>query len=186
MTLKELEKEVLALCHESVLEDRNAFIAAVRRALAEIYTERDRCELFHEYVPEENGSVGLRRIDVAKKDGRFLAPRTPPLGSDGEPISGAFTHGSEIFLPHGFSGDVLLEYKRLPEPLSFSATDATLDVSRECEHLVATLVAAYLLLDGNEALADYYMGLYREGMAAVKVYNRQRTGTKYTDTTGWA
>lgn len=187
MTLKELEKEVLALCFESSIEDNSAFIGATRRALARIATERDLTELFSVYISDEDVTdESHRRYDLKKSDERFLAFLSPPRCDQSSPIQGAFTFGTEIFIPKGYTGYVFIEYKRSPEIISYSTADTELDVAKECEHLVGLLVAAYLLLDGNEALADYYMNLYREGIAEVKLYNRRAYNAEYTDTTGWA
>ena len=187
MTIKELEKEVLALCFESSTEDNAAFIGAVRRALSQIATERDRAEIHAIYISlDEPCNESHRRYDLSEIDGRFLAFRTAPKCNQTQLIPGAFTYGSEAFIPRDYEGYIFLEYKRRPELISYSTTDAELDVAGECEHLLGILVASYLLLDGNEALADYYMNLYREGMASVKIYNRRAHNAEYTDTTGWA
>lgn len=187
MTLKELEAEVLALCFESSIEDSSAFIGATRRALSQIATERDRSELFSAYIPKDAPSEESHRlIDVGERDKRFLAFRTPPKKNQTEAIVGAFTYLDKVFIPKDYSGYVFIEYKRQADLISFATTDAELDVAKECEHLLGLLVASYLLLDGNETLADYYMSLYREGMAAVKIYNRPSQNTDYIDTTGWA
>ena len=187
MTLKELEAEVLALCFESSIEDSSAFIGATRRALLQIATERDISEIFSSYIAkDEPCNESHRMIDLSEHDERFIAFRTPPKKNQTEDIKGAFTYGTKAFIPKDYSGFVFVEYKRQPEVLSFAASDSVLDVSKECEHLLGLLVASYLLLDGNEALADYYMSLYSEGMASVKIYNRRAHNAEYKDTTGWA
>lgn len=186
MTLKELELEVLALTFEGSIEDNTAFISAVRRALMRIATERDYKELICLYQESADTGEYYVRYDLKENDERFLAFAKIPADERGNPIPGARTLTSLALIPKSYKGYVVFEYKRSAEMVSYSDTERELDVPKECEHLVGLLVAAFLLLDGNEALADYYMNLYREGIAAVKVYNRERLGFDYLDTTGWA
>jgi len=186
MTLKELELEVLALTFESSIEDNTAFISAVRRALMRIATERDYKEIICLYQGNPDTVEAYVKYDLKEEDERFLSFTKIPADERGNPIPGARTFLSLALVPKEYCGYVVFEYKRSPEIVSYSDTDRELDVPKECQHLLGLLVSSFLLLDGNEALADYYMNLYREGIAAVKVYNRERLSFDYLDTTGWA
>lgn len=126
-----------------------------------------------------------REYDMTDFDPHFIAFAAPPLTSCGDAIPAAVAEGKLLKLPRSFSGAVRVKYKRGFSPLKGDRTQSV-DVARECEHLIAPLAAAYLLLDGDEKLAEYYVSLYRDGMAAVKLYNRRTTSGEYRDVLGWA
>ena len=52
--------------------------------------------------------------------------------------------------------------------------------------IVPLLAAAYVWLDDDAEKAQYYMSLYRDGMASLKLYSPRCVSTEYEDVTGWA
>jgi hypothetical protein len=88
-------------------------------------------------------------------------------------------------IPSDFSGKITLTYKRGAKNVTGIADEKIL-VPEGCGHLVALLAASYIWLDDDSEKAEYYMSLYREGMSAVKYYNRLQIGANYLSTNGWA
>ncbi len=105
--------------------------------------------------------------------------------ASGEPITGASTLGDTLKIPEDHFGKIIITYKSKPLPVTGNL-DEVIPLPTGCEHLCPLLVAAYVWLDDDPEKAQYYMSLYREGMASVKVYSRTSVGGTYNDVTGWA
>ena len=125
-------------------------------------------------------------INMKERDPLFLAFLNSPKDSSGKIIKNLRTEGSLIYIPSDFDGEINVSYKLMPRKILKGDLDTELDVSPECYHLLALRCAAYLLLEENEGLAEYYLSLYKSGMSAVKVYNRKDTSAIYEDVIGWA
>ncbi len=130
---------------------------------------------------EKSASYDMRRFDAS-----FLSFLDEPRNFKGEKIAGCTVFSSVFKLPLAYEGEIVIKYKRLFKKINDGDLDGTVDISEECEHLLALLIASYLLSDDNSELAMYYMNLYRDGMASVKVYNRGSIHTSYNDVLGWA
>ncbi len=128
----------------------------------------------------------FERVDVKSRDPLFLALLSAPKNGRGELIPGLRTEGGLLFIPREYEGEINLCYKRLPKEISKDATDAEIDISPECSHLLALRCAAYLLFDGNEGLAEYYLSLYNSALGALKLTMRKVTSESYSDVLGWA
>ena len=106
--------------------------------------------------------------------------------SAGRDIAGASICSGILKLPYSYVGEMNVTYRKRP-PLVYTDTpDAELGIDPECSHLVALLTAAYIWLDDDPDKAQYYMSLYRDGMAAVKMYGGGCADSGYKDVTGWA
>lgn len=128
----------------------------------------------------------LESFDIKKYDARFIAFSALPEDSSGRALEGARAEGRFLRLPRLYEGEVNVYYKRAPRYIKEGDIDGFIDVSDECSHLLPLLCAAYLLFDDNEGLSDYYLSLYKNGMSAVKVYNRSSLSSSYRDVLGWA
>ena len=126
------------------------------------------------------------KIELSKSDPLFLAFTSEPKNAKGEVIPGLKIEGSVVFVPHEYEGEIIVNYKRLPKKIQNGELDCEIDVSPECEHLLALRTAAYLLLDGNEGLAEHYLSLYKNGIGNLKYYTRKATSEGYYDVLGWA
>ena len=80
----------------------------------------------------------------------------------------------------------MLKYRCKPLFDIDTELDGELDIDPECEHLLALLSASYIWLDDDAEKAQYYMSLYREGMASLKLYSTRCVNAEYEDVTGWA
>ena len=110
------------------------------------------------------------------------APKTPC----GNIIAGAEICSDKISVPSSYSGEVVIDYRKAPARVSEDEPDKVLDVPRDTEHLIPLLTAAYMWLDDDSEKAYYYMSLYREAMAALKLYNTRSVDTGVGDVSGWA
>ena len=118
-------------------------------------------------------------------DGILSLFGTPKDGM-GNDIKGASICSGILKVPYAYVGEINVTYRKKP-PLVYTDTpDAELGIDPECSHLVALLTAAYIWLDDDPDKAQYYMSLYRDGMAAVKMYGGGCADSDYKDVTGWA
>lgn len=124
--------------------------------------------------------------DIKRECPDFLAFHSAPTDGYGREISGARVLGSVLEVPRDFEGEIRLTYKRMPKLLRSDTVDGEIDLPAECTHLFPLLVASYLWLDDNPELSASYLALYREGMAAVRLFNKRRIASEYEDVLGWA
>lgn len=136
-----------------------------------------------ENIPIYSKSV---RYELSKIDPLFLALTSAVTDSDGKPIPNLKVCGSSINVPAEYEGEILISYRRLPKKIGIGELDTPIDVSAECEHLLALRCAAYLLFDGNEGLAEYYLSLYKSGINALRLSLGGAASEKYLDVLGWA
>jgi hypothetical protein len=132
--------------------------------------------LFSEFV-----TFDMRKINPA-----FLGFSSFIKNEKGIAVPGVKTDGSLILVPRDYEGKIIVNYKRLPRKVRDGEIDTELDISSECEHLLALRCAAYLLLDENEGLAQYYLSLYKSGISAVKIYGGKEASQNFCDVLGWA
>lgn len=126
------------------------------------------------------------KYDMSKIAPLFLSFSDTVRDSAGKEIPNLKTEGSLIFVPAEYEGDINISYVRLPKRIAIGELDTEIDVPPDSAHLVALRCAAYLLLDGNEGLAEYYLSLYKSGISAVKYSLGRTTGEKFSDVLGWA
>ncbi len=115
----------------------------------------------------------------------FLGTHSLPRGRTGAIITGADISGGVMRLPYSYYGEVLLTYRRAPYVASGDDMEEEIDISREVEELLPLLVASYLWLDDDSDKAQYYMSLYRSGMATVQRAGSGEFASEYA-TNGWA
>lgn len=128
---------------------------------------------------------GFYEYDVKEYTNDFLSYVSMPEDENGHPITGASVSGNIISIPTEYCGRVLLKYKSAPTLIQGHENE-NLILPDGCEYLLPLLVAAYVWLDDDTDKAEYYMMLYRDGMAAVKAYNRVGVDTAYIVKDRWA
>lgn len=126
------------------------------------------------------------RFDMKLRDPLFLAFADLPRNAHGKIIPKLRTEGSAFLLPHDYEGEILVSYKRMPAKINENELDTEIDIAPECEHLLPLRTAAYLLLDGNEELSEYYLSLYKSGIGALKQQSRRTTAESFSDVLRWA
>ena len=135
-----------------------------------------------EDIPALSGYTEYRIRDYAED---FLALINQPTDDNGIAIANSSVRGEIMRVPDSYSGKINLTYKKAPQKLS-GDPDENIILPCGCEHLLALLSASYIWLDDDADKAQYYMGLYREAMAAVKFYDRSTSENSYHVTNGWA
>ena len=125
-------------------------------------------------------------IDLKISDPRFLAFSAPVKNEREELIFGAVTEGSRVLIPNEYEGEIKISYKRLPRKIEADELDAAVDVSPETEHLLPLRIAAYLLLDDNRELSEYYLSLYKSGLSALRANTKSTSAESYSDVLRWA
>ncbi len=133
-------------------------------------------------IPVLDGSFEYRISDYTDD---FLACASLPQDENGDVIEGSSVSCGIISVPTGYSGRITLKYKASPTHILGNA-DEDLILPDGCEHLLPLLVSAYVWLDDDTEKSDYYMMLYRDGMAAVRTFNRDALDNEYTVKDGWA
>lgn len=107
-----------------------------------------------------------------------------PTDAFGAEITEARCEGRCVLIPRTYSGSFFVHYERRSRPAT--ATEAALDIPRECISLFPLLVCGYLWLDDEPDRAQYYMALYREGRSMLRERKPSRTQRLNTDVLGWS
>ena len=115
------------------------------------------------------------------KDFRSLAG--PVTRENGQIETQVGTCGNHLTLPFLYGGTLVITYYRTPRAILRTGED--IDLPRECEPLYPLLVSAYLWLDDDSDKAQYYMALYRDGIARLEKSDRSAVRSTYV-TNGWA
>lgn len=94
--------------------------------------------------------------------------------------------GKRLFIPDGFSGTLILRYRRGRERLDPNGTDnAEIDVPEELEPLLTLLCAYYLWLDDEDDKAEKYYEQYKELSDRLKSERSAANGASYIIQNGW-
>ena len=142
----------------------------------ELYSENE--SDIREYTPKSE-------YDLNALFGDFLAFLEAPRTRDSAVYDAIMQNGT-LILPFGKYDEVYLTYARMPRLISADYPDAAIDISGECQPLLALLTASYLWLDDDAEKAQYYMSIYRTQMSFIRRYNTSISANGYQDVTGWA
>ena len=115
----------------------------------------------------------------------FMRAESPPLDKDGNPIRGASVSGDILRLPSSFEGTVELKYTARPTAVNLDNLDSEIGILPELSHLLPLLVAAYVHLDEDAELGQYYMELYNDALLRLRRYSSAAHGEPYGDVLGW-
>ncbi len=143
-----------------------------------------------------DSQASLNTSDIKIYDGRerlsardyipdFLSFKSLPTDARGQAISGAYVREEYLYLPDNFRGEIRINYRCAPPTLSLLSPDSEIKLPRELEPLLPLLTASFMWLDDDSDRAEYYMSLYREGIAGVLRYHTREITTDYI-TNGWA
>ena len=152
------------------------------------YTVYDFCH-FTELFSEDLESIcygGFTEYDIRRAAPDYLGACDSARDSSGRIIEGASICSGILSVPYSYEGEIVLKYRCKPPVDMDKEDDQTIDIDPECEHLLPLLVASYVWLDDDEEKAKYYLTLYREGMAALKLYSPSCINSEYEDVTRWA
>lgn len=135
-------------------------------------------ELFAYGEPFEYDMYSLR--------GDFHSFVSLPTDEYGREISGAVLRSGTMIIPWGYRGRINVVYKAAAPEISEDAPTKEIPIPKEIEHLVPLLSAAYYWIDDAPEKAEYYLGLYKDSLRAVKEFDSRIVGGGYRNVTRWA
>lgn len=109
-----------------------------------------------------------------------------PTDENGREIEGMLVRGCRLIIPWGYSGKINVTYKIRPPEIRADEPDTPIDLSRETEHLVALLCAAYYWVEDAPEKAEFYLAMYKDTLKSVKEFDTRALGGGYRNVTGWA
>ena len=150
------------------------------------YTVYDLCfydSIYSEGVPIFSKEAKYKISDLADD---FLGFYSLPTDEHGNEIKGARILDEYLIIPYDYSGTVYLRYRKAPPAISLDNPSQKIPIPKDIEHLPALLTASYVWLDDDAEKAAHYLSLYREGMAAAKIYGAHSSAPSYEDVLRWA
>ncbi len=128
---------------------------------------------------------GYAEYDMSALTNDFLSFVGMPYAPSSEEIRGSRLIGHIARLPESYGGDVLIDYRVAPI-MPTGDPEEEIYTPPGSSQLLPLLTAAYVWLDDDAEKSQYYMSLYRDGMAALNVYSRASVSGAYKNVTGWA
>ncbi len=152
------------------------------------YTVYDLCHFKELFSDSEDDIFFGKFKEYSLKDYApdFLGICDEIRDSDGRGITGASVCTGTLLIPYEYEGEITLTYRCAPPDVTPDVTDRELDIDPELSHLIPMLAASYIWLDDDAEKAQYYMTLYRNGMASLKMYSTRCLDSKYENVTRWA
>ena len=132
-------------------------------------------------IPVPSASVSY---DISALVPDFLSISRPPTDKNGTSIEGSEVIGGRIFIPYSYSGEITVYYRRRPHTV-YIDSEEDIDIPEESAWLLPLLVSAYLWLDDDGGKAQYYMQLYREGIAQIQTATPRFINLSYSDVLRW-
>lgn len=125
-----------------------------------------------------------KRIFLKERIPDFLSLDGTPTDDRGRAIFCLCRGDDELLLNKDFSGTLCVSYKRLPRLINPSLPNAPIDIGNDLRPLLPLLTAAYMLIEYDSELSDFYE---REYAARIKVIGRSTAPAdhRYYDVTGW-
>ena len=133
-------------------------------------------------IPEPGGTV---IYDLHSLYGDYMSFYSPATDGAGERLTNCILRDGVVEIDSSYNGEIVLTYRRLPN-LATGDTTEEIDVPDEYLHLFPLLVASYMLLDGNDAMAKYYRSLYEDNAEIMDEGSYRAIDTVYKITDGWA
>ena len=133
------------------------------------------------------------RYDVSSLVPDFLSLNSPPVLEDGncEKLNQNYDieGGRVVLLPYSIKGCFKVLYRRKPaeiENIGNASDDETvIDLDEELCSLLPILIASYVWVEDEPAMAEYYLTLYRERALDVERRIRNDAPVVIRNTNGW-
>lgn len=109
-----------------------------------------------------------------------------PTDGEGQPLVGASLLTDTLRVPYNYEGSICFCYLRAPSEITVADFERRINIPEDCKEALALLVASYVYLGCDAALAEKYSELYREAVAKAPSPCRVSYGSAYRDTNGWA
>ena len=130
--------------------------------------------------------TGITSYELNRWAPDYLFAVSVPKNESGRDIEGASIHRSTLTVPSCYQGKIRVKYRKGIPNFSIDEPDEPIALPEEYHSLLPLLTASYYWLDDDADKAQYYMALYREGRAALKLYTNKEVNASYTDVVGWA
>ena len=129
--------------------------------------------------------TGITSYDLSKYARDYMFAVSVPKNEYGGDIAGASIHANTLSVPSSYRGKIQIKYRKNIPDLNPDEPDEAINLPEEYHSLLPLLTASYVWLDDDADKAQYYMSLYRDGMAALKLYTSKEINTSYIDVVGW-
>ncbi len=130
--------------------------------------------------------TGVTAYELKRFAKDYMFAVSVPKNEYGRDIPGASVHKDILSVPSGYRGRIRIKYRKGIPDSSQDTPDEKINLPEEYQSLLPLLTASYVWLDDDAEKAQYYMSLYRDGMAALKLYTSKEVNSSYTDVVGWA
>ena len=130
--------------------------------------------------------TGITNYDLKKLTRDYMFAVSVPKNEHGKDIIGASIHATTLSVPSTYRGRIRIKYRKGIPEFSPDTPDEQVNLPEEYHSLLPLLTASYVWLDDDADKAQYYMSLYRDGMAALKLYTSKEVNPSYSDVVGWA
>ena len=133
------------------------------------------------------------RYDMSTLVPDFLSLGSPPITDDGnyERLNQNYDveGGKVILLPYSAKGCFKVLYKRKPKEIentgAASEDNTVIDLDEELCTLLPILIASYIWVEDEPAMAEYYLSLYRERAMDIERRIRNTAPVSIKNTSGW-
>lgn len=130
--------------------------------------------------------TGTKNYDLKKYAKDFMFAVSVPKNEYAKDIYGASIHADTLSVPASYRGRIRIKYRKGIPELSPDEPDKQINLPEEYHSLLPLLTSSYFWLDDDVEKSQYYMSLYRDGMAALKLYTSKEINSSYSDVVGWA
>lgn len=128
----------------------------------------------------------MSEYDMESLIPRFWGFAAPVTDGRGRILRDVQQTNGKLRVPSAYSGEIRIPYRRAPRPIDPERQSEAIDVRADVLHLLPLLTAAYLWLDDHPERAQYYMGLYRDGMNRIAYRGDGSVRAAVEDVHGWA
>ncbi len=133
------------------------------------------------------------RYDISALVPDFLSLNAPPISEDEnyERLNQNYDveGGKVILLPYSADGCFKVLYRRKPAEIEntgiASEDEAVIDLDEELCSLLPILIASYVWVEDEPAMAEYYLSLYRERAMDIERRIRNATPVAIKNKNGW-
>ena len=133
------------------------------------------------------------RYDISALVPDFLSLNSPPISEDEnyERLNQNYDveGGKVILLPYSSEGCFKVLYRRKPAEIEYigsaSEDETVIDLDEELCSLLPILIASYIWVEDEPAMAEYYLTLYRERAMDIERRTKDATPVTIRNTNGW-
>ena len=197
--IEEFSSSRIFISRKGFIKNNNEFIAGqvrIRFVGEYLYSVRNVALYQHVYSESKEDIPPYEpytRYDISAIVTDFLSLNSPPILEDDnyERLNQNYDieGGKVLLLPHSASGCFKVLYKRKPKEIdneeSASENEEIIDLDEELCTLLPILIASYVLIEDEPAMAEHYIALYRERALDVERRIINNTPVTIRNKNGW-